>query len=148
MAIMHNECVCRYIVLFACVESERKKKSYRLISRGKQREVVARFVAVTVWVRPWSQDVLVVCTSIKKRQSMSESSHCMWCLMVLALAAFSMFVCALAVTEKKAHSHLAGCCCTVLTYLFAKCTHVAHIVATFASLIATVTTRNPYGFPL
>lgn len=39
-------------MLFTCVESERKKKSDRLISRGKQREVVARFVAVTVRVHP------------------------------------------------------------------------------------------------
>lgn len=82
-----------------CVSKVREETD-RLISRGKQSGCkICRGHCV-------SSSLSTRCaggirTSIMTRQSTFESSHCMWCPMVLALTAFSMFLCAPAVAEEK-----------------------------------------------
>lgn len=93
MAIMHG-CMCSQIGCILCVCRKWEEKKNWLISRGKEWEVIARVVTVTVQGCPSYGYVLVVSSlSVKKRQSTHERSHCVWCLMVLALVAFLIFLC-------------------------------------------------------
>lgn len=117
----------------------REKKYYRLISRGKQRKLLrdlSRLLCEVVLDRDmcwWCGVCLskngIVHVKVVTACDLSWSWH--W--------PRSLYFCVNWLSiNKMAHSYLVGCCGAVLSYHFGECTHVAHTVATFASVIATV----------